>query len=163
MGRKPTGKPNGRPPVPVIGPSDPNKPPVEWKGKLPEKFVNIDQVIYWIELQATAQEIASSFRISTETLDKKLKESTGMGFLELKERCDGTKKITLRRYQFQQAETNPNIARWLGQIWLKQQEPPKNISEEIGDELLNEIFDNSRDPMLQDTQPLADSKQEPNL
>jgi len=110
MGQIPTGKPNGRPRIRVR--------PVS-KG-LPEKEIVLDQVIYWIGLQATAQEIASSFHVSTFTLDKAINDHFGTGFLELKKRCEGTGKLSLRRYQFKQAEKNASMAIWLGKQWLGQ-------------------------------------------
>ena len=104
MPRKPTGRPNGRPKKTVKPPVDPNSPPAEWKGIVPAKEINLDQVLYWTEMQATAEEIAGSFRVSVDTLDRRLREAFGMGFAELRKRCNGRHKLSLRRYQFQQAE-----------------------------------------------------------
>ena len=122
MPRKPTGRPNGRPKKTVKPPVDPKAPPTEWKGTIPEKEINLDQVLYWTELQATAEEIAGAFRVSVDTLDRRLREAFGMGFAELRKRCNGLHKLSLRRYQFQQAERNATMAIWLGKIWLGQRE-----------------------------------------
>ena len=122
MPRKPTGRPNGRPKKTVKPPVDPKAPPAEWKGTIPEKEINLDQVLYWTELQATAEEIAGAFRVSIDTLDRRLREAFGMGFAELRKRCNGLHKLSLRRYQFQQAERNATMAIWLGKIWLGQRE-----------------------------------------
>ena len=122
MPRKPTGRPNGRPKKTVKPPVDPKSPPSEWKGVVPEKEINLDQVLYWTELQATAEEIAGAFRVSVDTLDRRLREAFGMGFAELRKRCNGLHKLSLRRYQFQQAERNATMAIWLGKIWLGQRE-----------------------------------------
>ncbi len=122
MPRKPTGRPNGRPKKTVRPPVDPKAPPAEWKGTIPEKEINLDQVLYWTELQATAEEIAGAFRVSVDTLDRRLREAFGMGFAELRKRCNGLHKLSLRRYQFQQAERNATMAIWLGKIWLGQRE-----------------------------------------
>ncbi|MEI8328390.1 MAG: hypothetical protein WCG14_00075 [Chlamydiia bacterium] len=122
MPRKPTGRPNGRPKKTVEPPVDPKAPPAEWKGTIPEKEINLDQVLYWTELQATAEEIAGAFRVSVDTLDRRLREAFGMGFAELRKRCNGLHKLSLRRYQFQQAERNATMAIWLGKIWLGQRE-----------------------------------------
>ncbi len=122
MPRKPTGRPNGRPKKTVKPPVDPKAPPAEWKGTIPEKEINLDQVLYWTELQATAEEIAGAFRVSVDTLDRRLREAFGMGFAELRKRCNGLHKLSLRRYQFQQAERNATMAIWLGKIWLGQRE-----------------------------------------
>ncbi len=122
MPRKPTGRPNGRPKKIVKPPVDPKSPPIEWKGIVPAKEINLDQVLYWTEMQATAEEIAGSFRVSVDTLDRRLREAFGMGFAELRKRCNGLHKLSLRRYQFQQAERSATMAIWLGKIWLGQRE-----------------------------------------
>ena len=109
MPRKPTGRPNGRPKKIVKPPVDPKSPPIEWKGIVPAKEINLDQVLYWTEMQATAEEIAGSFRVSVDTLDRRLREAFGMGFAALS-------------YQFQQAERSATMAIWLGKIWLGQRE-----------------------------------------
>jgi hypothetical protein len=96
--------------------------PEKWKGTIPEKEINLEQVLYWTELQASAEEIAGAFRVSVDTLDRRLREAFGMGFAELKKRCVGLHKVTLRRYQFQQSEKNATMAIWLGKIWLGQRE-----------------------------------------
>jgi hypothetical protein len=89
MPRKPTGRPNGRPEKKAVPPVDPKSPPAEWKGTVPEKEINLDQVLYWTELQATAEEIAGAFRVSVDTLDRRLREAFGMGFAELKKGAMG--------------------------------------------------------------------------
>ena len=122
MPRKPTGRPNGRPRKTVSPPVDPKAPPAEWKGVVPEKDINLDQVLYWTELQATAEEIAGAFRVSVDTLNRRLREAFGMGFADLRKRCNGLHKLSLRRYQFQQSERNATMAIWLGKIWLGQRE-----------------------------------------
>lgn len=125
MGRKPTGKPNGRPKIPL--------------SMLPTKEINFDQVIYWIKMQATAQEIASSFYTTEETLHKRLKEHFGMGFLELKKRYDGEGKLSLRRMQFNQAKKNASMAIWLGKQWLGQRDVVDVKEEVLG--LLHEFLE----------------------
>lgn len=122
MPRKPTGRPSGRPKIKTKAPTDPNAPPSQWNGTVPEKEINLDQVLYWIELQATAEEVAGAFRVSTDTLDRRLREAFGMGFAELRKRCNGLHKLSLRRYQFQQAQRSATMAIWLGKIWLGQRE-----------------------------------------
>lgn len=89
-----------------------------------KKEINLDQVIYWIGLQATAEEIAGSFRVSVDTLDLRIKENFGMNFKELKKflgnGADG--KLRLRRYQFELARTNASVNIWLGKQWLGQKD-----------------------------------------
>lgn len=89
-----------------------------------QREINFDQVLYWIGLQATAEEIAGSFRVSISTLDLRLKEHFGMNFTDLKKSlgngADG--KLTLRRHQLRLAETNASVNIWLGKQWLDQKD-----------------------------------------
>ena len=151
MPRKPTGRPNGRPKKPVKPPVDPKAPPSEWKGVVPEKEINLDQVLYWTELQATAEEIAGAFRVSVDTLDRRLREAFGMGFAELRKRCNGLHKLSLRRYQFQQAERNATMAIWLGKIWLGQRETIVTETIVKGEDPVHiYIPDNGRDDCIEE-------------
>jgi AraC-like DNA-binding protein len=121
MGRKPTGKPTGRPKIKVVPATD-----IRDKSKeVPPKEIKLDQVLYWIEYLATAEEIAGSFRVSVNTLYRAIKEAYGMTFEELKKRCHGEHKLCLRRYQYKQAEKSATMAIWLGKIWLGQKEDNK--------------------------------------
>lgn len=119
MGRKPTGKPGGRPRIPIITPD------LDEKGlakKLPPKEIVLEEVLYWMDLGATAEEIAGACRVGVTTLDVRLREMTGMGFRELKERTCGTMKLELRRNQFNLSKTNSALAIWLGKVWLGQKD-----------------------------------------
>lgn len=93
-----------------------------------KKEINLDQVLYWIGLQATAEEIAGSFRVSTDTLNSKLQEYFGKNFTELKKVLgDGANgKLALRRNQFELSKTNASVAIWLGKQWLKQKDTIHN-------------------------------------
>ncbi len=104
------------------------RPKIQMVRSLPEKTIVLDQVLYWIGMQATAEEIASSFYTTVETLDARLKEEFGMGFLELKKRTDGSGKLSLRRFQFKQSEKNASMAIWLGKQWLGQMETPVEVT-----------------------------------
>lgn len=151
MPKKPTGKPSGRPKIKTKPPTDPNTPASQWNGTVPEKEINLDQVLYWIELQATAEEVAGAFRVSSDTLDRRLREAFGMGFAELRKRCNGLHKLSLRRYQFQQAQRSATMAIWLGKIWLGQRETivTETIVKEE-DPVQIYIPDNGRDDCIED-------------
>jgi hypothetical protein len=99
----------GRPKIPMIL-------------EIPPKAIVFDQVVYWINLQATQEEVAGSFRVSVETLNARLLEHFGMNFSELRKRADGEAKLSLRRYQFKQAEKSATMAIWLGKQWLGQRD-----------------------------------------
>ncbi|HUU87124.1 MAG TPA: hypothetical protein VMX17_05150 [Candidatus Glassbacteria bacterium] len=89
-------------------------------GKLKPKPVDLEQVMHWIDIGATAEEIAGSYRISSATLYNKLLEYTGFNFSELKTKASGKAKIKLRESQFKLAETNSTMSIWLGKNLLGQ-------------------------------------------
>lgn len=123
MPRKPTGGKAGRPRIPLITPD------LDEDGlsdKLPPKKIDFEAVLYWIDLGATAADIAGFFRVGVNTLDRRLREYLGMGFGELKEKVCGTVKIQLRKNQFEMSRKNATMAIWLGKQWLGQKE---NVSE----------------------------------
>jgi len=113
----------GRPRIPLVTPDlDENG----LSDKLPSKVIDFEAVLYWMDLGATAEEIAGAFRVGVRTLDRRLIEHTGMGFGELKEKTCGAAKIKLRRNQFNLSETNASMAIWLGKVWLGQKEEVTN-------------------------------------
>ena len=87
-----------------------------------EKPINLEQVIYWAQSQATAEEIAGSFQVSVDTLDRRLRKEYDMNYTELLKRVGGQAKLSLRRYQFKMAEKNATMAIWLGKQWLGQKD-----------------------------------------
>lgn len=102
----------GAPRIPIIN------APVD--GQIPEKVIDYNQVVYWAEMQATQEEVAGSFRVSVETLNSRLVECCGLTYSELRKRVDGMAKMSLRRYQFEQAKRSAAMAIWLGKNWLGQ-------------------------------------------
>lgn len=86
------------------------------------KEINLDQVIYWAGMSATAREVAGSFHVHITTLDRRLQEHFGMGYEELSKLVDGELKLSLRRYQYNMAKTNAAMAIWLGKQWLGQKD-----------------------------------------
>lgn len=131
-----------------------NRNNLEGRPKIPvrelrPKEIIMDQVIYWLEMQATAEEIASSFRVTVETLERAIQDTFGFGYLELRKRCEGNGKLSLRRYQFQQSEKNTTMAIWLGKQWLGQRDTSKDeMKEMVTDvvrEAIQEISRSSRD------------------
>lgn len=136
--RKPNAKAPGRPRISI-------KPVTTG---LPQKEIILDQVIYWIGIQATAQEIASSFHVSLSTLERAIYESFKCSFDDLRKSCEGTGKLSLRRYQFKQAEKNCSMAIWLGKQWLGQKdheevgrEAPKDEDIELKNKLYAALYE----------------------
>ena len=118
----------GRPRIPIIT-EDLGKNGLA--GKLPSKPIVLEEVLYWMQLQATAEEIAGSFYVSVDTLVTRLKEATGLSFSELKEKACGLGKLALRKNQFSLSKTNASMAIWLGKNWLDQSDDPKRDDEAI--------------------------------
>lgn len=114
----------GRPKIPAITPDL-----ADLEGKLKPKPINTDEVIYWMNLGATCEEIAGSYYVSVATLVRRLKEAFGLTFDELKKRCCGSAKLALRRNQFKMSENNASMAIWLGKNWLGQKDLPEQEQE----------------------------------
>lgn len=105
----------GRPRIPLIFEASKD-------GKIPAKPIDFNQVLYWIQLDGTAEEIAGSFFVSSDVLTERLKEHFGLTFAELKERCGGAAKLKLRQNQLKLSEKNGAMAIWLGKVWLGQRD-----------------------------------------
>ncbi len=112
MGKhKPTGNAVGR-------------PKIEANWRRLEKEIIWDDVIYWIGLQCTAEEIAGCFRVSVDTLDKRILEHFGCNFTELRKKLGfgAEKKKELREIQFELAKKSAIMAIFLGKNWLGQKD-----------------------------------------
>jgi len=133
MPRKPTVNSGGCPNK--TGPKGPKIPIVVG---IPPKEIILEQVLYWIDLLATAKEIAGSFWVSVDTLDRRLRESTGHNFAELSAWIGGTSsRLAVRRNQLNLSKRNAQMAIHLGKNWLGQTDgkdpnitPPNDITNE---------------------------------
>ena len=143
MPRKPTGKPPGRPKIPLV---TPDLDEDDLAQKLPAKPIDFEAVLHWLDLGATAEEIAGAFRVGVRTLDRRLNERLGFGFGELKKRVCGGAKIQLRKNQFNLTKTNATMGIWLGKIWLGQKEDASELKELIVNELRAGIRHLSQEP-----------------
>lgn len=78
------------------------------------------QFIKMVEIQCTAEEIASVFNVSADTLDRRIKEFYGSesSFAEIYKKHSARGKSSLRRYMFKMAEKNPTMAIWLSKQHL---------------------------------------------
>lgn len=90
------------------------------KVKLPEPDIVLEEILFYIRIRGTEEEIAAQYLISVETLNKKLKEHFGLGFLELKKQVAAAGDLAMRVTQFNHAKKNFNAAKHLGEIWLNQ-------------------------------------------
>ena len=117
--KKKKGRGAGRPKIPLI---TPDLGAVDKKGKIAPRPIILTDVYYWMDLQATAEEISGSFRVSVDTLNRRLKEATGHSFAELKEKVCGGCKIQLRKNQLNLTKTSAAMGIWLGKVWLNQKD-----------------------------------------
>jgi len=91
-------------------------------GKLEFKQIDLNQVIYWAELQATQDEVAGAFRTTQDTLNSALKRAVGLSYTDIQALVGGAGKLSLRRAQFRLAQTSSQMAIWLGKVWLGQKD-----------------------------------------
>lgn len=86
----------------------------------PRKQIDQKQFENLCALQCTITEICGWFDCDDNTLNKWCKETYGVTFSEVFKLKRGAGQVSLRRYQFQQAEKNATMAIWLGKQWLGQ-------------------------------------------
>ena len=73
-------------------------------------------------LQATLVEIAGWFDCSVDTIERRVKEEKAMNFAEYYALRSSKGKISLRRKQWKLADTNANMAIFLGKNYLGQRD-----------------------------------------
>ena len=111
MARKPTGNPNGRPPIPI----------------------DEDQFKKLCAIQCTEEEIAAWFRCSDDTLNNWCKKVYGVTFSEIYKVFSADGKISLRRIQFKLADKSPAMAIFLGKNMLGQTDKVEQTITEVED------------------------------
>ena len=114
----------GRPKIPMVT-EDLGK----LEEKLPSRVIELKQVLYWMDLGASQEDIAGAHYVSVDTLQRRLKEVTGLTFAQIKEKCCGMAKIKLRRNQYKMSENNASMGIWLGKQWLGQRDMPLEIQQ----------------------------------
>lgn len=86
----------------------------------------------------TETEICGFFDVSHDTLNRWCHKVYGMTFEEIWDKKSSLGKISLRRIQFKQAETNPSMAIWLGKQILGQTDKVENtITDKV--EVINDM------------------------
>ena len=95
---------------------------------------NIDQKQFesLCSILCTREEICSFFSCSHDTLGRWCKQTYDCTFEEIWQKKSSVGKISIRRIQFKQAETNPTMAIWLGKQILGQSE---KVEAEINDKI----------------------------
>lgn len=98
-------------------------------------------------IQCTLDEIAGFFRCSEDTIERWCQREYKQSFADVFRQKRAGGKISLRRFQFRQAETNPTMAIWLGKQYLGQTEKHEIAVSKKDDETIKEMeqyFENKR-------------------
>lgn len=114
MGRKPTGRPNGRPRIEI----------------------DKRQFETACAMQCTEEEIGALFDCSVATVERWCAREYGVTFAEVYKSKRDKGKISLRRNQFKLSETNATMAIWLGKQWLGQRDDNNNSTNGIQPEAM---------------------------
>lgn len=73
-------------------------------------------------IMCTQEEIANIFDVDADTLNAWCKQTYGDTFSVIYKKKSSNGKMSLRRFQFKQAEKNSTMAIWLGKQWLGQKD-----------------------------------------
>lgn len=92
----------------------------------PRKEIDQEQFEKLCGLQCTKEEICSFFGLTDKTLESWCRRTYRAGFSEVFAQKRGKGKISLRRYQFELAKKNANMAIWLGKQYLAQKDKPED-------------------------------------
>lgn len=90
-------------------------------------------------IQCTLEEIAGFFHCSSDTIERWCKRTYKMDFAEVFRQKRSGGKISLRRFQFRQAETNPTMAIWLGKQYLGQTDKQEVAISRSDDDTIREM------------------------
>lgn len=105
-------------------------------------------------MQCTEKEICAWFGITDKTLTRWCKKTYRQSFSEVFSQKRKKGLISLRRSQFQLAETNPTMAIWLGKQYLKQTDKQETRTEVVCNglfEAIQNISDNlTRSPDIEE-------------
>ena len=94
----------------------------------PQIQIDKNQFEQLCAMQCTLQEISNWFHCSEDTIERWCNRTyvdengTSIGFAEAYKNYSASGKISLRRFQFKQAEKNASMAIWLGKQWLGQRD-----------------------------------------
>ena len=94
------------------------------KNKVGRKQIPIDKIQFekLCSMQCTLEEIASFFDCCDDTINNWCKKTYNDNFSGIYKKKSASGKIALRRMQFKHAEKNPQMAMFLGKVYLKQRE-----------------------------------------
>lgn len=123
MPRKPSGRPNGRPP----------------KNYDPKTFEGL------CAIQCADAEIYAVLDGDKDSIKAWAKRHYGVPYPQAKKRFNEGGKASLRRKQYKLADRNAAMAIWLGKMWLGQKEEEGGI-EKLSD-YIKDLLDKTRNPL----------------
>jgi IS30 family transposase len=100
-------------------------------------------------LHCTAVECAAFFDMSIDTLERHIKERYSLSFPEYFQQKAANGKISLRRRQFEMAQTIPSLAIFLGKQWLGQSDKQEIQQQVTGTQTINITQENILDLIKQ--------------
>ena len=103
---------------------------------------NIDKLTFenLCAIFCTEQEICGVLGYSHDTINRWCKDTYNLTFEEAWKMKSASGKVSIRRYQFQQAKTNPTMAIWLGKQILGQSDKAEaEVPDKI--EVINDVKD----------------------
>lgn len=98
------------------------------KAGRPQKEINWETFEECCKLICTQTEIANVLKVDRHTLSDKVMQHYGEPYSAVYDRFTDDGKKSLRRYQFDLAEKNSNMAIFLGKNWLKQKDNPEDLT-----------------------------------
>ena len=101
--------------------------------ELPQPAIILEELLFFIRIQGTEEEIAGHYMISVDTLNSRIKEHFGLGFSDLKKNCQAGGKLGLRVNQYNQSKKNTNMSKHLGECWLGQKTSTKVEVTNVGE------------------------------
>ncbi len=112
-------------------------------------YIDKEQFENLCKMQCTLAEIAGWFDCSEDTIERWCKKTYKMKFAEIYGQKREAGKISLRRSQFQMAQTNPTMAIFLGKQYLGQTDDPRRYArEETTEDKLDRLLDAVNDAIL---------------
>lgn len=106
----------------------------------PTKDINLIEFEKLCALQCTQAEICAWFNVDDKTLTKWCEKTYRKSFSEIFDIKRGHGKISLRRAQWKQAETNPTMAIWLGKQYLGQRDHKElTVTQTLTQEAVDEV------------------------
>lgn len=113
--------------------------------ELPQPDMLLEELLFFIRVQGTEEEIAGHYMVAVETLNSRIKEHFGIGFCDLKKQVAAGGKLGLRVSQYNQSKKNTHMSKHLGEQWLNQKSNDKvSVNVDLSQKAILKVPDNGR-------------------